>query len=263
VAKLAINHVDDAPVVEFPAIAGVRGQGQITSRAVFATPERPLFLWRHELAGGAELSLERPPFGHVFYVFGGALELEDRRLEEGGVVLAEHLSRTRMRAAPGGAVVMHFHRPDSYPQPPKGAGGHVHVVGKEGLLRTGMLPDTSLEEEQGYSGILWAELDCPTCELWLHRSDSARGRPQDGTLHTHSADEIIFMLRGELFTGNRRLTAGSGLAIDGHTRYRVGAGEAGFAFLNFRAEKSELVMLEQGDETPRDESELWLSAQVV
>jgi hypothetical protein len=121
----------------------------------------------------------------------------------------------------------------------------------------GNIPGTHLADGHAYLGTLWAELDCPTCQLWLYRSDLAGPVPQERTLHYHSVDEIILVLSGEMLLGGRRPGGGTAIAIDAGVRYRMGVGEPGVSFLNFRARHSNLVMLEQGDTAPVDESETW------
>ena len=83
------------------------------------------------------------------------------------------------------------------------------------------------------------------------------------TLHSHSADEIIFILDGAMLMGRRRITPGMAMAIDGDTRYRVGVPEEGLAFLNFRTRGSIVSMFELGAREPIDERELWRVAEVL
>lgn len=53
--------------------------------------------------------------------------------------------------------------------------------------------------------------------------------------HAHAADEIIYVLEGDLVLGARVLGAGSSVFVPGHTLYGFKAGPAGLRFLNFRA----------------------------
>ena len=261
--RIVFAELNHAAVADHTLPAGVTGQGKISSKAMFDTPDRPLMVWQHELAPGAALQLDRPAFGHIFYVRDGSIEAEGTTLAEGGAVISEHLCTTALRAGPEGAVVLDFHAPDSCRHKPSKAGGHVHVVGEEGILRTGNFKDTNLKDEAGYTGILWADSDCPTCELWLHKSSLVGPVPQEGSLHSHSADEIIFILEGAMLMGQRRITPGTALAIDGDTRYRLGVPEEGLAFLNFRSHGSVVSMFEQGAGEPIDERELWRVAEVL
>lgn len=55
-------------------------------------------------------------------------------------------------------------------------------------------------------------------------------------LHAHAADEIIYILAGELHIGRKRLGRGASVFIAGHTLYGFRSGEAGVHFLNFRGQ---------------------------
>ena len=261
--RIVFAEVDQTPVTDRPLPAGVSGKGDITSRAMFDAPDRPLMIWQHELAPGAALELDRPAFGHIYYVRSGSIEAEGETLTPGGAVISEHFCTTALRAGPEGAVLLDFHAPDSCRDKPAKAGGHVHVVGEEGILRIGNFRNTNLKDEAGYTGILWADSDCPSCDLWLHQSSLVGPVPQEGSLHSHSADEIIFILAGEMLMGRRRIAPGTAMAIDGDTRYRVGVPAEGLAFLNFRSHCSVVSMFEQGAKEPIDERQLWRVAKVL
>ncbi len=263
--RVVFAEVDQSPIADRPLPAGVTGEGKIASRAMFDTPDRPLMVWQHELAPGATLRLDRPAFGHILYVRSGSIAAEGQTLGEGGTVIAEHLSAAALRAGPEGAVLLDFHAPDGCRVKPAKAGGHVHVVDQLGILRTGNFKDkdTNLKDDAGYTGVLWADSDCPTCDLWLHKSSMRGPVPQAGSLHSHTADEIIFILEGEMLMGQRKLTSGTAMAIDGDTRYRLGVSDAGLAFLNFRSHGSIVSMFEQGAKEPMDEKKLWRVAEVI
>ena len=53
--------------------------------------------------------------------------------------------------------------------------------------------------------------------------------------HSHSADEIIFLLRGDLRLGREELGRGDALHIAADQRYGL-VSRGGFEFLNYRAE---------------------------
>lgn len=263
--RVIFAEIDRAPIAGHALPAGVSGLGAIASKAMFDTRDRPLMVWQHEMAPGAALRLDRPAFGHIVYIRRGSIEAEGETLGEGCAVIAEHLCATTLHAGPDGALLLDFHAPDSCRVRPAKAGGHVHVVGERGILRTGNFKDkdTNLTDDAGYTGILWADSDCPTCDLWLHKSSMRGPVPQAGSLHSHSADEIIFILDGEMLMGQRRLTSGTALAIDGDTRYRLGVSDAGLVFLNFRSHGSIVSMFEQGAKEPMDEKTLWRVAEVL
>jgi hypothetical protein len=230
------------------------------SEAIIEGNGRPLRLWQHLLKPGAAIALDASPVGNVFHVMAGAIVCDGAVVRQGGAVLAEHACRASVAAGADGATLLHFHAASPATV---GAGGHLHIAGKNGRLRTGGIPGTHLGEGKGYRGTLWTELDCSTCQLWLYRSEIGGAVSQKDTLHYHSTDEIIYVLDGEMLLGARGLTAGTAVAVDAGARYRMGVGEHGVAFLNFRARDSMVVMLEQGNPTPIDEADTWRSGVVV
>ncbi len=260
--RVIFAEVEQAPIAGHPLPQGISGEGEIASRAMLDTPDRPLMVWQHDMAPGAALRLDRPASGHALYVRSGSVEAEGETLGEGGTVIAEHLCATALRAGAEGAVLLDFHAPDGCSEKPAKAGGHVHVIGKLGILRTGNGKETDPADEASYSGILWADAGCPTCDLWLHKSALRGHVSQTGSLHSHSADEIIFITRGEMLMGQRRLKPGTAVAIDGDTRYRLGTGEDGLTFLNFRSHGSAVSLYEQANKEPIDERSLWRTTQV-
>jgi hypothetical protein len=246
-ARIVIKTVDQAAVVDFPAIAGVTGVGRIKTRPVIADADRPVLLWHHQLEAGARLSLDRPVMDHAFYVLEGAVSADGSSVAQGSVVAAEHLCRAEIATADG-ARLLHFHRPDAHLQKPQRAGGHVHVIGSNGKLQADI-------PKYGH-GIVWADGACPTCEMWLNQTTAVGAHAQKGT-HYHTADEIIYLLDGAMLMGGRSLGAGTAVAVDAHTRYGVGTGEAGMSLLNFRPQDSLLVSIDGTKENPAVEREMW------
>lgn len=59
---------------------------------------------------------------------------------------------------------------------------------------------------------------------------------QEIALHAHAADEIIYVLEGELQLGRKRLGPGASVFVAGQTLYGFRSGETGVRFLNFRGE---------------------------
>src|SRR3954452_7379239 len=96
--RIVFAEVDQTPVTDRPLPAGVSSEGQIASKAMFDTADRPLMVWQHEMAPGAALQLDRPAFGHVYYVLRGSIQAEGETLGEGGTIISEHLCTTALRA---------------------------------------------------------------------------------------------------------------------------------------------------------------------
>jgi hypothetical protein len=84
---------------------------------------------------------------------------------------------------------------------------------------------------------MFADSTCPTCRITLFVT--GRDEPYRSARHSHSADEVQYVTRGEVRFGSRVLRPGDAVAIAGGYRYRFQSGNAGFAFLNYRRDASE------------------------
>jgi hypothetical protein len=123
-------------------------------------------------------------------------------------------------AGPEGATVVHTGRwsPVAHGK----AGGHVHVVGPGG---------TWAREEPGRASRFFADSTCPTCDLTLLYT--SRGGEYRSAPHSHSADELIHVLAGQIVVGRNVLGPGATVAVAADRRYAFHS--PGFAFLNYRA----------------------------
>ena len=241
--KVVIKQAGEAPVVNFSNVAGASTQGSVQTRGVIQGAERPLLMWQHNLKAGAGLAFDRPATGHVLYVLSGAIDVDGIAVEANGTACIEHGARASVRATTD-TVIYHFHERE--PRHVSRPGGHVHVSGSKGILQ-------ARHEHVNHFGTLWADADCPNCELWLHRSEFTAPREQRHS-HYHTTDEIIVILQGAMMVGNRALNPGTALAIDTHTPYGFGAPGAGLTFLNFRAtDSSNVQMPPEGEKPPYNE----------
>jgi hypothetical protein len=238
VGRVVIARSDQSPIEGFPRFVGVRAEGAVRSRRVIGGPDRPLFLWMHELPAGAEVCWERPPVGHVAYVWTGEVEADGTTLGADGAVIVEHKGGVVLRAGPQGATLAHFHRREDHPKQPTRAGGNVHVVDNNGIFQDS-------NETLYRKATLFADAACPTCELYLQRSDIST-TPSDVAAqftarHFHTVDEIILVKEGAMLLGRRALESGAAIAIDATTIYTFGVRQEKFVSLNFRANDSYIV----------------------
>lgn len=242
-ARVVIKQAEASPCVEFSGVKGAAVEGPAQSRAVIQGADRPLLMWKHELKAGARLRFDRPAVGHMLYVLSGKVEVDGKPVEENGTACVEHGARADVRAVKD-AMLYHFH--ESAPRHVSRPGGQVHVSGAKGLVQ-------ARHDYAHHFGTLWADSDCPNCELWLHRSEFTAPR-QQGHSHYHTTDEIIVVLKGAMTVGNRSMSPGTALAIDTHTPYGFGTPEAGLVFINFRATDSTYVqVLPEGETSPLNE----------
>ena len=70
----------------------------------------------------------------------------------------------------------------------------------------------------------------------LHLFEARIAANEEIKLHAHAADEIIYILEGELQIGRKRLGPGASVFVAGHTLYGFRSGAEGVRFLNFRGQ---------------------------
>jgi hypothetical protein len=186
-----------------------------------------------ELDAGTTLTWAEDHGDEGVYVCRGALTLDGKVCPAGGAVIIEGQAAASV-ASPEGAAVVHFGPSDAAPPadgyfgppapPPHGA----HVVGPGGVYAA---------TEPGRDTRMFADSTCPTCRITLFVT--GRDEPYTSSRHSHSADEILYVLRGEVRFGNRRLGPGDAVGIVGGYKYGFRSGPEGFAFLNYRRDASE------------------------
>jgi quercetin dioxygenase-like cupin family protein len=199
---------------------GWRAPGVTATGAVASSTRSPadfsLRLVAGELAPGAALAFDADHGDEVLYVLAGALDVDGRVAPAGGAVIVE--SGVAARAVATEATqVLHFGPTDA--GEPRGT--TVHVVGPGG---TWAMVDDQRDTR------FFADSTCATCSPTLLAT--GRATPYESPAHSHSQDEIIHVLRGELQLGAHRAGPGSTIAIGRDVRYRFRA--ESFAFLNYR-----------------------------
>lgn len=233
---VVIKTMDSVLEIPFPDLSGATASGAVKSRSVIAD-EKALFLWVHELAPGASLRWESPKYDHLLYLWKGELRVDGASAGAGQVVVIEHHANALLEAGDAGATIVHFHQSESQPLLTNRAGGHVHVVAKEGLFST-------WDEQRHATHTVWADAHCATCELWLHRSAFGKPRLQSEP-HMHNEDEIIFVIEGGTIVG-RVYGPGTAIAVAAGTVYTFGVAEGGTTFINFRATDPFVKMTDRG-----------------
>jgi mannose-6-phosphate isomerase-like protein (cupin superfamily) len=186
-----------------------------------------------EVAAGGELTWSGHHGDEGLYVVDGELEFAGSKCPTGGAVIIESGVPARVRV-PNGAAVVHFGPEDPEPPangvhgPPAPEPRGVHLVGPGGVWAA---------TEPGRDTRMFADSTCPTCRITLFLT----GRDQEyrSSAHSHSADEILYLLRGRIHFGSYQLGPGDCVAIRGGQRYQFRSGPDGFAFLNYRRDASE------------------------
>jgi quercetin dioxygenase-like cupin family protein len=206
-----------------------------TRWALFAHSD-PSECWgvRAELDAGTTLHWDEAHGEEAIYVVRGALALEQGTCEAGAVLVVEAGVRADATCV-GDTEIVHYgswsiEPPADGPLGPPGDGRSVRVVPASGEFRAAQGPaDSPLDKR------VFADSTSPTCRLSLHRIDGTEGSRAGS--HSHSEDEVMFLLDGELQFGPQTVRAGSFVAIAGGSRYGYLATKP-FAFLNFRRNTS-------------------------
>ena len=224
--KISIMTLDKAPVVTAPenccGVAKVMG---------YFDGENPLHLHLHEIALGETLRIERSGIDRLAYVWKGGVEAGGYALAKGSSMIVEHGQTLDIKGAKESSVVLTFAAAQAPTRPRDG--GHVHLLPSERVPRI-----ASLGGPGGVGGGMHADSACPTCEIWLHENHFPAGLEfEDGErgVHSHTEDEIIFVIDGEIRLGTKLYGPGTALAIAADTLYSFTPGPEGLSFINFRA----------------------------
>ena len=193
----------------------------------------PLWAVRARLEPHSTLAWSEPHGDEAVYVADGSIAYGDRVCPPGGAVVVEAGTTARVTAA-AGASVLHFGPWDAEPPsdgrygPPAPGPRRVHVVGPGG---------TYAAVEPGRDTRMFADSSCETCRITLFLT--GRDSRYVSTRHSHSADELMILVAGEVRFGSRRLHTGDAVVVAGGYRYGFRSGPEGFAFLNYRRDASE------------------------
>ena len=189
-------------------------------RRLVSPPDFPLWLLRGRLEPGTALAWDGTQGDECASVLDGELSVDGRVCPAGGALVVEAGAVVRATAGPDGVTVVHCGR--WVPAGHGKAGGGVHVVGPGG---------TWARDEPGRVSRFFADSTCPTCDATLLLT--SRAGEYESAPHSHSADELIHVLEGEIRVGRTVLGPGATVAVAADRRY--GFRSPGFAFLNFRA----------------------------
>lgn len=238
-SKLTVRTRDEA---EPSALPGAYS-GTAAAAAYYAGARQPLHLHLIEIAAGETLQIRSGAVDQLAYVWHGAVTAGGRSLAAGSSLIVEHGASLELVGGAQASVVLAFSAAQA-PTRPR-AGGHVHLLPAERAPRSDALGGVA-----GLGGVMHADADCPSCELWLHENQFAgRAAPAQGDeagVHCHSEDEIIFVLDGDLRLGDRLYGPGTALAIAADAFYSFSPGPDGLRFVNFRAGKPSDIRFKKG-----------------
>lgn len=207
----------------------------LTSVRRLSPDDYDLWLCVLQLEDGATLTFPDKHGEEGLYVLEGHLQVGDTTCQPRGAVIVESDVAVTIEARGPGRLV---HVGSRNAEPPSGGAlgpaattDHgVHVVGPNGWFTSGSGDRTVAR--------WFTDSTCPTCRIALFDVTSQE-TPGRSRAHTHSADEIIYVLAGTMRLGRRLLGPGTSLCIGGGTRYAQSAGPGGCTFLNYRRDTSE------------------------
>lgn len=168
------------------------------------------------------------------YVVSGALDVEGHECPADGCLIVESGVEASARAV-GPTRVVHVGPFDPTPPadglygPPEPDGHGVHVVGPGGWYASG--------GREHVVARWFADSTCPTCRISFFHVARADAHAKD-IPHTHTQDEIIFILGGSIVIGRHEYGPGHAVCIPANVRYSVTTGAHGMAFLNYRRDVS-------------------------
>jgi quercetin dioxygenase-like cupin family protein len=234
-AGLVVVAWSDAPTVEdYPESVTVTANSISVRRL---SPEG-ISLWLCEVAmpTGGELRWQQEHGDEALYVLEGALDVcgdgAPRSVPAGGAVIVESAVPSHV-AARGPVRFLHMgpretSPPTNGPLGPADLAGHsVHAVGPRGVFAL---------TEPGRDTRFFADSSCPTCRITLMQT--GRSERYHSIAHSHSQDELIHLLAGEITVGREILGPGDTLYVEADRRYTFSSGDAGFSFLNYRRDAS-------------------------
>lgn len=194
-----------------------------------------------ELAPGATLAWPDVHGDEGVYVVSGAVrvvsingEADSRICPTDGCVVIESGAEAQIEAIETTRIVhVGPYQPDPPSEglygPPSPEGHSVHVVGPGGWFASG--------GRENVVARWFADSTCPTCRMAFFHVARTDGYAKD-LPHTHTQDEIIYILDGSIILGRHEYGPGHALCIPANVRYSVTTGPNGMAFLNYRPDVS-------------------------
>lgn len=243
-ASLAITLERDAPAAVAYPPSTWELQGRLDAR-LLSPPDIPLWLYRISLGAGSELRWSDVHGDEALYVLAGSLEVagrpQDATVVVGGAVIVESGVAAKVFAT-SDCQLLHFG--SAFSEPPvdgpygaPSAQGHVvHAVGPGGVYAA---------VGDGRDTRFYADSSCPTCRITLMRT--GRDAAYTSPAHSHSQDELIHVLSGEITLGHSTLGPGDTLYVQADRRYTFTGGTEGFSFLNYRRDASLHAIVRGGE----------------
>jgi hypothetical protein len=195
---------------------------------------------RVELGAGTTIHWDSAHGDEALFVERGELAIGSRSCPTGGALVIEARAAPKVGAVTATRLIQMGAR-EQRPRSDRSSEADrpapiVHVVGARGTFEA---------LEAGRETRFFADATCTGCRVWLLYT--ARDFAYESPVHSHSQDELIHVLRGEIRIGSLCVGAGSTVFVGADQPYRFRAGDDGFAFLNYRSDASQMTIRSTGE----------------
>lgn len=219
----------------------------VTGYAYFNSSAQPIEVLAYHFARSAVLRLRADSTPLTIYVQDGSVDALGTRLDAGACSIVPCGTSIEFRTDAKAAALLVFRG-----EPSEGAAAGRPVVQ---LLAADQVPRSScLGGNVGIGGAMFANAQPPVEHVWLHETSWATGGAEVA-LHSHSENEVIFVIGGAIRLGNRLYGPGTALAIAAEVKYAFHTGPDGLTFLNFRNRPPTYSTADGA--VVKDEAKLW------
>lgn len=232
---LAVVARADAPLVENGADT-VKVVADALSVRRLSPDGMSLWLYEVTMPSGGRLGWDQEHGDEALYVLEGTVDVCDnqtrRPVPAGGAVIVESAATAQV-VAENAVRFLHMGPRETSPPtdgplgPAEPTGHSVHAVGPGGMFAL---------VQPGRETRFFVDSSCPTCRITLMQT--GRSERYHSAAHSHSQDELIHLLAGEIIVGHHVLGPGDTLYVAADRRYTFTSGDQGFSFLNYRRDAS-------------------------
>jgi hypothetical protein len=223
-ARIAIRSIDEAAPGPMPPGFALEGGEAFP---VLSGGTVPIPLYRFSLDRGGTLQVYDAGGGTALYVRSGEVVVGDVAAVAGSSVIVEHRASATIAAREASELICFMIGEPNLDEITR-AGGRIHVLPADSVPRC-----RDFDGQGRVGGALFADSNCPTCEMWLHETMLQPGG-HETPVHSHDEDEVIVVIGGEIILGRRGYGPGTAIAIARDTMYGFRSGEQGLDFINFR-----------------------------
>jgi hypothetical protein len=241
-AQIAVTKSDSTKEEDGYNVETCEFNGQAVSRK--ASPDNYcLWLMAANVCAGSTLRWKPVHSDEVIYVKSGSLAVDRRTCSTGGMLIVERNAEVEAHALED-SELLHFGSTADASVTPRD-GGRYHIIGPRGVFA---------HEDPTHFARIFADATCPTCSASM--LISSRTQKYQSEPHSHTQDELIYLIGGDISLGSYHLDPGESIAIPANVRYRFESGDAGYRFLNFSADKSGYVSAPGAQRNPAAESRM-------